>query len=568
MTTSDTPWAPYARTAEIADRLTRFGSVTGTAGEADITGLIVEILSEIPYFRDNPDDIAVIDSHPVAGGAKMAKSVVALVRGTGRQASRQTLAMAGHFDVVSIENYHDLKHLAFSPDQLRDALIRDLSGRATPSEAEKLALRDFQSGDFIPGRGLLDMKSGDAAGIAFLEHFSQQAERQGNVVLFLTPDEERNSCGMRSLRNALPELSRRWDIEIVGGVNLDASSDPANGEIGRAIFHGSVGKLLPFALVAGLPTHVGYPFDGISAHAMASEIMGAIEANSDLCDSGAHETAPPPVCLEARDLRDNYEVTTPEHVWMAFNWLVMGKSCADLMADFTDIVTTAGNRALDRFEQNAKSYAKANQQDAPAPMPPLRVLTVEQLRDMAFGAGGAGALERIDAVSTASAAGGNPLNRSRKLVRAMLDEAHLRGPAVVVGVAGLHYPPVHVDPNQETDRVFLDAIDRARSTIEARHKTEICHRGYFMGISDMSFFGHAPDVGNTEIIAANTPIAELVDHPVADALRYPVVNIGPWGREYHQRHERLYAPYAYGVLPDFLAEIASEFLGSTDAPDR
>ena len=104
----------------------------------------------------------------------------------------------------------------------------------------------------------------------------------------------------------------------------------------------------------------------------------------------------------------------------------------------------------------------------------------------------------------------------------MLDEAHLRGPAVVVGVAGLHYPPVHVDPNQETDRVFLDAIDRARSTIEARHKTEICHRGYFMGISDMSFFGHAPDVGNTEIIAANTPIAELVDHPVADALRYPV----------------------------------------------
>ena len=138
---------------------------------------------------------------------------------------------------------------------------------------------------------------------------------------------------------------------------------------------------------------------------------------------------------------------------------------------------------------------------------------------------------------------------------------------MVVGVAGLHYPPVHVDPNQETDRVFLDAIDRARSTIEARHKTEICHRGYFMGISDMSFFGHAPDVGNTEIIAANTPIAELVDHPVADALRYPVVNIGPWGREYHQRHERLYAPYAYRVLPDFLAEIASEFLGSTDTPD-
>lgn len=62
-------WAPYARTAEIADRLTRFGSVTGSAGEADIAGLIIDILHEIPYFQDNPDNIAVIDSHPVAGAA-------------------------------------------------------------------------------------------------------------------------------------------------------------------------------------------------------------------------------------------------------------------------------------------------------------------------------------------------------------------------------------------------------------------------------------------------------------------------------------------------------------------
>ncbi|MFV1851174.1 MAG: M20/M25/M40 family metallo-hydrolase [Thalassospira sp.] len=556
MTTSEQQWAPYARTAEIADRLTRFGSVTGTAGEADITDLIIEILGEIPYFQEHPDHVAIIDSHPVAGGSKMAKNIVALVRGTGRK----TLAMAGHFDVVSIENYHDLKHLAFKSDQLCDALIADLSGRAQTTDAEKLALRDLQSGDFIPGRGLLDMKSGDAAGIAFLEHFSQIGDREGNVVLFLTPDEERNSCGMRSLRNALPELAGRWELDIVGGINLDASSDPGNGEIGRAIFHGSIGKLLPFALVAGLPTHVGYPFDGVSAHAIASEIMTAIEANSDLCDSSPHETAPPPVCLEARDMRDNYEVTTPEHVWMAFNWLVMGKSCADLMADFTEIVRKAGKRALKRFELNAVNYVTANGGAVLPLMPDLRVITVAELRDMAFAAGGQEALERIDAVSTENAQENNPLNQSCLLVRALLNEAHLRGPAVVVGIAGLHYPAVLVDPNKDLDRDFMDAVHRARKTIETRHDTRICDRGYFMGISDMSFFGHAPHMDATAFIAANTPISELVDQPVADALQYPVVNIGPWGREYHQRHERLYAPYAYGVLPDFLAEIASELL--------
>ncbi|MEQ9348168.1 MAG: M20/M25/M40 family metallo-hydrolase [Thalassospira sp.] len=561
MTVAEPRWAPGARTAEIAKRLTRFPSVTGSAGEADITELIVEILREIPYFRDNPDDIAVIDSHVVADG-KMAKSVAALVRGTGRR----TLAMAGHFDVVSVGNYHELAHLAFSPDALCDALIADLSARTQRSDAEELALRDLQSGDFIPGRGLLDMKSGDAAGIAVLEHFSMSSDRQGNMILFLTPDEERNSCGMRSLRTALPELVDRWGIEIVGGVNLDASSDPGTGETGRAIFHGSVGKLLPFALVAGLPTHVGYPFDGISAHAMASEIMQAIEANTDLCDTGIatgefRETAPPPVCLESRDLRDIYGVTTPEHVWMAFNWLMMGQSCERLMARFTDIVAAAANRALTRFATRAGDYARANGNPAPGPLPAVLVLTVAQLRSLAQKTGGQPALARIDACDRDSAGDDNPLNRTRKIVGALIREAHLRGPAVVVGMAGLHYPAIHTDTAREADRNFLTAIGRASRTIENRHDTTICERGYFMGISDMSFFGHGADARDSAVVAQSTPVGELIDRPPENALSFPVVNIGPWGREYHQRHERLYAPYAFEVLPDFLIEIGAELLG-------
>ncbi|MCK1975359.1 M20/M25/M40 family metallo-hydrolase, partial [Bacillus safensis] len=75
---------------------------------------------------------------------------------------------------------------------------------------EEKALADFRSGNYIPGRGMLDMKSGVAAGIAVLERFSQQPDREGNLILFATPDEERGSRGMRSLRDALPELVERW----------------------------------------------------------------------------------------------------------------------------------------------------------------------------------------------------------------------------------------------------------------------------------------------------------------------------------------------------------------------
>lgn len=275
--TSHNEWNPTARVRELSYRMVRWASETGTPDEASFGPKLVELLREIPYFQKNPDDIAVIDSH----GSPMTKNVIAVVRGTGRRA----LALAGHFDVVETANYRDLKHLAFEPDGLLEALLADLTSRPLAPNEEK-ALADFQSGNYIPGRGMLDMKSGVAAGIATLEYFSQQPDREGNLILFATPDEERGSRGMRSLRDALPELAERWGLDIVAGINLDATSDQGDGAEGRAIYRGTIGKQLPFAFVVGQPSHASYPFEGVSAHLIASEIMRAVEANAALCDTG------------------------------------------------------------------------------------------------------------------------------------------------------------------------------------------------------------------------------------------------------------------------------------------
>jgi arginine utilization protein RocB len=48
-------------------------------------------------------------------------------------------------------------------------------------------------------------------------------------------------------------------------------------------------------------------------------------------------------------------------------------------------------------------------------------------------------------------------------------------------------------------------------------------------------------------------------------LRIPAVNIGPWGRDYHQRTERLHAPYAFEVLPELLWRVAQDVLAPADA---
>ncbi|MDB5551744.1 MAG: peptidase [Rhizobium sp.] len=548
---TDEEWQPFERVREFSYRMVEWPSESGTPGEAEFAEKLANLLREIPYFRDHPEDIAIIDSH----GSLVAKNVVAVVRGSGLR----TLAFGGHFDTVETGNYLELKHLACKPDALKAALIADLESRAlTATEAR--ALDDLRSGDFIPGRGMLDMKSGVAAGIAALERFSETPDRQGNLVLFATPDEERNSRGMRSLRDALPDLMKRWNLDIVGGVNLDATSDQGDGSEGRAIYHGTIGKLLPFAFVIGQASHASYPFEGISAHRIASEIMLAFEANPALCDTGEAQVSPPPICLEAKDLRGGYEVTTPDKVWLAFNWLFHSRMPSDLYADFNAIVARAVDKALGDFKAKAADYAHMNGVEPGELDFESRVISFAELRQEALKNRGSDVRTRFDALAASLAGNDNPLNVTRSLVEFMVAEARISGPAVVTGFSNLHYPHTHLDLSRDLDRDFAAALDRARGTIEAQYDTSFKRREYFTGISDMSFFGAAVDESDTAVVADNTPAALWVDRPPADALRYPVVNIGPWGREFHQRLERLYMPYAFDVFPKFLIEIVREVL--------
>ena len=65
-----------------------------------------------------------------------------------------------------------------------------------------------------------------------------------------------------------------------------------------------------------------------------------------------------------------------------------------------------------------------------------------------------------------------------------------------------------------------------------------------------------PATEQTHILSSNTPCSAFVDEAPDGLLSYPVVNIGPWGRDYHQKWERVYMPYGFDVLPDLIFEAA------------
>ncbi|RYE34914.1 MAG: M20/M25/M40 family metallo-hydrolase [Hyphomicrobiales bacterium] len=527
-----------------------WGSETGSDGEAEFGAKLAGLLREIPYFRDRPEDVHLIESH----GEPARQNVVAIVRGSGAR----TLALAGHYDVVSIENYRELAALAFRPDELLAALTADLESRKL-NAGEQRALDDFRSGDFLPGRGLLDMKSGIAAGIAVLEAFAADPDRQGNLILIATPDEERGSRGMRSMRDALPKLVAELGLQIEAGINLDATSDQGDGSEGQAIYRGTIGKALPFALAIGHSSHASYPFDGISAALIAAEITKAIEGNPELCDRGAGELSPPPICLEAKDLRGGYEVTTPERAWVAFNWLSHHWTAADLLRLFERTLEAAAASAIAQFNARAGRFAALSGAAPSASVANAELISIAALRERVEASGGAAAVARLQQVEGDLRHCDDPLELTRTIVNAMVVEAGITGPAVVFGLSSLVYPATHLT-DAPADLAFAEALEAARLDHEGSGGRKLRYREYFAGISDMSFFGHRPSAADGAFVAANTPARTLIDRSQADALQFPVVNIGPWGREYHQRLERIYTPYGFDDLPRFLRRVTKHFL--------
>ncbi len=541
---------PADRCREISITLTRWKSETGTEGEREFAPRLHALLSEWPYFRAHPDQLRLLPSHDGT------MNLAALVRGRGK--SRRTLAFAGHYDTVPVANYRDLVELATEPEPLLEALLTDLRSRPLSPQEEK-ALADFESGDFVPGRGLLDMKAGLAAGLVVLEEFIRSGDFEGNLLFLTTPDEERNSRGMRALRDSLPDLARDFDLDIIGGINLDSTSDQGDGAEGRAIYRGTIGKLLPFAYVLGQPSHASYPFEGVSAHLIAAEIVRRIEANPALCDTGDGEVSPPPICLEGKDFRAGYDVTTPDAVWLGFNWLFHSWSQQHLYERFNGLVTEAMEWATATFSAHAESFA-ALSGGRKAVIEEGFVIPFSVLKARAFQTGGPAAEERFAQKAREVASLGNPLETSRQLTALLISEARLSGPAVVTGIAGLHYPPTRLDPAHPHTADFEAGIEAARVEMAEENGCEIRYRSIFTGISDMSFFGHRPDAAAVSVIADNTADPAVIDQPPANALSFPVVNIGPWGREYHQRLERAHGPYAFRDLPTFLYRIALKLL--------
>ena len=548
--TEVSPW--FRRTRELALTLTGWPSVTGSPGETAFAGRLQGLLRGWEAFSRCPEDVWLT---PARAGYD-AHNVYALVRGS----SPWTVLLSGHYDTVGTEDYGPWQALAHDPEVLGEAVRAALAGAGPHlSSGERLAAQDLASGDYLMGRGLLDMKGGLAAGLAVLERYAALPleERPGHLLLVASPDEEGRSSGARAVAHDLPLVAREHNLELVAGLNLDATADLGDGHDGRAVYLGTVGKVLISALVVGRPAHAAYPFSGVSAALLAASLVARVEAASDLADGAANgftgERAAPPVCLELRDGKSGYDVTSPAWVWCAFNVLTQTRTPSQVLAGALRLARQVANGALGTFAARAQASGNLNAQA----LRTLRaeVLSFGDLRDRARARSGEAAVGELLNVP----AGNDPLRVNREITAALVALAGLEGPAIVVGFGALHYPHTQLGEAPADQRLF-QAVSQHAAQLASERGESLRLRRYFAGISDMSFLGQRASEQEGAALARHTPHPGYVDPLPPRALVFPVVNIGPWGRDYHQRLERIHAPYAFDAVPELLWRVSRSVL--------
>lgn len=527
-----------ARTLSLA--LTGRRSVTGTADEAAFAPWLRALLA------GDGIEVRVL---PVPNDPLGRANVVALARGPGSA----TVILSGHFDTVTVDDYGDLAALATEPEALAEALMARLGASGTHSAA----LAELADGSFLPGRGLLDMKSGVAAGIAVLRAHAGNPDRVGNILLLATADEEDRSVGMRAAAAVLPALLAEWGLDAKLGINLDATIDNGDGSIGRVVAFGCVGKHLLSALVVGREVHACYPWRGVNASHLAAQLICAIEGTPELTEGSGFQRAAPPTVLASADTKTVYNVTTPGRAWTVWNVLTQRRTADEVMAVARRLAVEAIVAA--RETVNARC---ASLDDAPTPTTAWSHVEVLDYAELFRAATAADpAFEARFAARARALADDGALDlpsRARILTELAWDASGREGPAVVLGFASLPYPATTFpDPALQ---VRLTAVAHATAT---RLGTTIATADHLPVIVDMPFLGDI-DAADLRRAARQSPLWGTsidwdLDRPTP---RIPMMNVGPWGRDYHHWLERVHVGYAFDVLPELLRDLAGAALAA------
>lgn len=543
---SERDWYEETRRHTVA--LVHLRSVSPSPQENEVAEAIVRLLGADGLA----DAFTALGLERIPGDPWGRANAFAFVRGR----SAQTVTLLSHFDTVDTADYGALEPWSLDPDGLRE--------RVDALAALTLGLREDEAeapGDWMYGRGAADMKSGVAICMTLMRHYARLA-REGalplSVVMIATPDEENESAGAREAARLLARLRVEHGLTLAGAINTDYVSARYPGDRLRPVYTGSVGKLLPSFYIVGQASHAGEPFAGLDANLVQAELITELSMNTAYCETVRGQTTPPPVTLRATDTKAVYNTQLPFSAYVYINLLTLERTPEQALEQLREGAWRALNRALERVSVAEQQWTVLH--GAPPTGRGARgqgaVITWAALRAEVAARQGEAAL--ADALAEEWArwpAEMDKRERSVRLVERLWTLSERAGPAIVLFFAPPYYPAVPAVPSP-----LLDAL---RQALAAHPDDRLVEEEFFPLLSDMSYLRLDPRVDATALCdnmpvwredATTTPGGYQVPLAEMRSLDMPVINIGPYGRDLHQRGERALMSFSFTTAPRLIDE--------------
>ena len=519
-------------------------SISFSPKERLVEDFLLEYFRGIPYFAKHPELCGTYDIKDDPLGRKVC---FGMVRGRGNKA----VVLIHHSDVVGIEDFKLLKEYAFSPDELGEKLLEIKD--SLPADAQT----DLESGDWLFGRGGCDMKGGGSIQWSLLKKYSEMDDFEGNVIVVAVPDEENMSAGMRAAVRLLAELKDKYDLDYQMMINSEPQQRKSASE---GIFsEGTVGKIMPFVYVRGYLSHAGKVFEGFNPVNLMSEIVRRTELNMDFTDVVGDECSPPPTWLYLKDSKTVYDVSMPLSMAGCLSVLTLKQtpmtvidSVKNICSESFDAVLKDMHESYDRFKAAARPVAQE------LPWKP-RVESFMELYNEASALHGSDFREAYDRQLeqlTESIHKGelNIIESNFKLIDMIFEYIDDLSPRVIYGLIPPYYP--------SASNCFFEGIgDRANisevlNDFTMKEFGQTYTREYFYtGICDLSFSGISDSKEVTDTLKESMPLfGKYYDIPfdALEKISMPVINIGPWGKDFHKLTERVNKVDLYERTPKIL----------------
>ncbi|MGA9227258.1 MAG: M20/M25/M40 family metallo-hydrolase [Mesobacillus sp.] len=535
-------------------QLVNIGSIVNTTGEKEIAQALYTMISSFPYFIGNPTHVI---KSQTQNDELERYNVLAFVKGT-KGNSNKTVILMGHHDTVGIDDFTQLADKAFNPDELLVELKKENLPLLVKEHAE--------SGEWMFGRGVLDMKSGVASHLYLLKYYSEHPEElEGNLVFLSECDEEDSSNGVLSAVKILNTWKQEQGFEYVAAINSDFVAPRHEGDKNRYIYKGTVGKLLPSFFITGAETHVGSTFEGLDPNLVAAELTRQIDYNPDLCNEAFGEITMPPVSLKQMDLKPNYTVQTALSAYVYYNFFIHSWTPKDVLEKLKDQAYIAFENALKLYYDRYERFCKISGEPCKELTWQPRVMTYEEMEAELIRANGSDYIAHMTSFKETLL-----LDSSldlRMYAARVVEEAWKwmpdQSPAIIVFYSSLYSPRIEVTGETEDERNLIEALEQAVETVQPEYEEPIVIRSFFPYISDMSFLALSDDDEALDAASRNNPSWGTkfhVEYADIRELNVPVINIGPYGLDAHKRYERMEMDYSLEIVPNLTNEVIKNVL--------